>query len=324
MSEERLISVRQPVKPQWEEIRPGTHEHAPPGRPPFDILYIPETPRLINTQDLFLNLEGRKRNTGNPELESLIQSATQGRKRKIDEFNAALSEGATEKRFFDGELARLHPHDIAISGTSLLLRLGITTYFTYTGTRSRGALQRFGYDKLGLPLGVCAILFVPSEDGTKKLVYTVRNPVNENYPGWYHAVGGTVQTVEHGIANPNSSIKKEIGEELGLSEKEVQMNGIAGLVMNNFDVHPELIYLADVSTPIEQWFNKRETDEEVNAKFFTDTPENLARFILGQLFDEVPRPRPLVPGGLAAYLLYGRLKYGQNWYNDVYCKIPQY
>lgn len=173
-------------------------------------------------------------------------------------------------------------------------------------------------------MGVCSVLTAPSEDNTSKILYTARGTANEIYPGWYHAVGGTVKSIQNGIANPNGALRKEVAEELGLQEHEFEVNGAEGLVMNNFDIHPELIYLVKAKIPIEQWHNQRKTDKEVDAKFFTDTPENLANFVLGQPFDEVEDPRPIVPSGLAGYMFYGRLKYGEEWYQEVYNKLPQY
>lgn len=330
------ISDREPVTPQWS-ISPQEHEHAPMGRPPFDILYVPETLRLIRPSDIFVNTEGRPRKTDNTELEDSISGAIETRKASVELFNAALEtrlsgEGITaeeiearKKKFFDGQLVRLHPHDFGVSGgSSLFLRLGETTYFTYAGTRRKEDLQKYGYDRLGLPLAVCSVLTAPSEDGTEKLLFTVRGTANETYPGWYHCVGGTVQTVHNGIPNPSAALRREVQEELGLRAEEFQVEGVSGLVMNNFDLHPELVYITKVEKPIEEWHNQRETDKEVDAEFFTDTPDNLANFILGQSFDEVPDARPIVPSGLAGYLLHGRLKYGQEWYNEVYKKLPQY
>lgn len=337
MSEEIIPPPREePTAAQWS-IKPQEHEHAPLERPPFDILYIPETPRVIELGNIFVNLEGRARKTDNKGFEARIQDSLERQKQRVEEFNANLEqnlrrEGKTQeeinerkRKFFDGQLARLHPHDFGINGdTNLFLRLGETTYFTYAGGRRREDLDNFGYDRLGLPLAVCSVLTAPSEDGTNKLLYTVRGIANEAYPGWYHAVGGTVQTIHNGIANPILALRHEIKEELGLRMDEFEVAGVTGIIMNNSDIHPELVCSTSVKIPVEEWHEKRETDKEVDAKFFTDTPENLEAFILGKEFGEVPDARPIVPSGLAGYLFHGRIKYGKDWYNRVRNKLPQY
>jgi 8-oxo-dGTP pyrophosphatase MutT (NUDIX family) len=325
----------EPVTPQWS-IAPREHEHAPLGRPPFDILFIPETSGVIRPENIFANTEGQPRKTDKRELEDSIYLAIEARKKSVAAANADLEKQLGAKgvareeieerkiRFFDGRLVRLHPHDFGVNGgNNLFLRLGETTYFTYVGTRDREALPKYGYDRLGLPLAVCSVLTAPSENGTEKLLYTVRT-TNEAYPGWYHGVAGTIEAMHNGTPNPSAALRREIQQELGLSSDEFHVDGVLGLIKSNPDVHLELTYKTTVQSPIEVWYKQRETDKEVDVEFFTDTPDNLANFILGQPFDEVPDARPVVPAGVAGYLFYGRLKYGQDWYNKVYKKLPQY
>lgn len=80
---------RLPINPQWS-ILPQEHEHAPMGRPPFDILYIPETPRIIRLEDIFFNPEGRLRKTDNSILEGQILDIIAKRQQTIEDFNTAL------------------------------------------------------------------------------------------------------------------------------------------------------------------------------------------------------------------------------------------
>lgn len=306
------------------------------GRVPFDTLFLPEVLKPIDKGNIYFNTEGRERITDKPELEGQIQRRITLQQQKAEEFNKSLrerlvSEGLPEeeiqprlRKFFDGKLARLHPEDVSLSSDSLSLRLGNTTYFTYAGSRSREDLEKYGYERLGLALAVCSIITVPSKDGTDKLLYTVRGTANETYPGWFHAVGGTIQSIENGIPNPTRALIREITQESGLKSEEFNVAGVIGAVMNNFDIHPELIYNTTADLPIEDWLGKRKTDKEVDIAYFTDTPANLEAFILGQKTDELSDARPIVPSGLSSYLFYGRLKYGLDWYNRVYSKIPQY
>jgi hypothetical protein len=325
-----------PVEPEWS-IRPREHEQARPGRPPFDILYIPEDPRLIALKGMYFNQEGLERLTDANELEERISVTVAARKQAIEERNTALerdmsSQGASiedieakKTLFFDKELARLHPKDFEVTGDGgTCFRLGRTTYFTYAGSRSRESLETFGYDRLGLPLAVCSISYVETSNGTTQLLYTVRSTKNETYAGWYHGVGGTVQLVENGIADPKRAQEKEIIEETGLTPDEFEVKGALGIVLNNFDIHPEIAYINQVYSPLEQWYATRETDEEVGLRFFTDTASNLEKFILGQPFSEVPDSRPIVPSGLFGFLAYGRIRYGEQWFRKVLNKLPQY
>lgn len=288
-----ISTERQPVTPQWS-ILPKEHEHAPTGQPPFEILYLPERPRVIGLENVYFNQEGRERLTDAPELEQKIEQTIEGRKRQVEEYNTSLGQELSLKglpteeieprlsKFFDGKLARLHPDDLVQAGDFILPKLGKTTYFTYAGSRERQTYEAFGYDRLGLALAVCTIATAPSKDESTKILYTVRGTLNEAYPGWFHTVGGTVKTVEDGIANPNGAIVREVKEELGIFDNEFRVEGVMGIIMNNFDLHPEIVYHTEITTSIEDWLGKRETDREVEAKYFTDTPENLEALILGQ------------------------------------------
>ena len=311
-----VIPDRQPVAPQWS-ISPREYEHADPHALPFDMLHIPDAPQVIPLSDVYINANCVLRKTDNLTLEHQITRRASARQQE-----SQLSSGI---KLFDGRISRLHPQDIEYTDKAHInIRLGETTYFTYVGTRGKESLRKYGYDRLGLPLGVCSIVTTPSTDGSTKILYTKRGVVNETYAGWYHGVGGTVQTFDGGIVDPTNALRKEIFEELGLDTSACRVSGVLGIVMNTVDVHPELVYASQTKDFIETWLPHTHTDKEGEIGYFTDTAENLEAFVLGKSFSDVPDARPIVPSGLAGYLLYGRVKYGRGWYDRVFRQIPQY
>lgn len=253
--------------------------------------------------------------------------------------NTALSKWVDEGRqgelppepsFFDGPLVRVVPSETYVSSdpTSnpvLVIPLGRTSYFEYVATRDLDQLV-YTEDDMALPLAMCGVVTAEDRNRDEYLIYTVRTTLPESYPGYLHVVGGMLARPEWDMANPTRGWVKELSEEAGILQGEVDVMGSLGLVMDRHWPHPEVTHRARLNVPLDEIFEcnevelipRRPTDKEVTLRCIPWRPETVQGLITATKIPGGDQDlRPWVPTGLANLLLAGRVDFGQEWFDKV-------
>ncbi|MDO8658565.1 MAG: hypothetical protein Q7K55_07515 [Candidatus Levybacteria bacterium] len=231
--------------------------------------------------------------------------------------------------FFDGQLVRLSPHEVYATynintGEPLLIiPLGRTSYFDYVATRDLDR-NKYSESKMASPLGICGVLTARDKNYQEYMIYTVRTTKTESYQGFFHVVGGMLARPQWDMASPTGGWIKELGEEAGIKEGEVEVEGSLGLVLDTYWFHPEFTHKAKLSVPLEEIFDKdgvklksrRETDKEVELRAIPWDPNVVRALILGRKVKNGDQDlRPWVPTGLANLLFAGGIDFGETWFN---------
>jgi 8-oxo-dGTP pyrophosphatase MutT (NUDIX family) len=202
-------------------------------------------------------------------------------------------------QLFDGPMCRLE--SASASPRRLRLDLSRTTYKAFLGTNlSHPELaDRYGPAVLANPVGVSAAL--ETADGF--LLLGRRNASVAYYPNRVHPFAGALEPGDAG--DVFAAVRRELREELSLSEPDVADVRCAGLVEDRALRQPELIFLARC----------RQTRESVEGKL--DPVEHrgtwsvrAARDTIGQALSEPE----LTPVAVASLLLWGRARFGAEWF----------
>lgn len=231
-----------------------------------------------------------------PEIESLIEAAWQ----------KTLSRPGV--KLFDGPMVRLDR--FIDTPEQLELHLGQTSYKPFVGTNMAHPelADTFGRDVMANPVGVSPLLL--TADGYILLGH--RHETLAYYPGRIHPFAGSMDPND---ASPFAAIRRELAEELSLTDAEVPDVRCTGIVEDHRLRQWELIFAADCLKTRDQLIAAVDLEEHHDTWSIPAT----AGAIAAALVDE---PR-LTPVACATMLLWGRLEFGEEWLKNHMQKIAQ-
>lgn len=138
---------------------------------------------------------------------------------------------------FDGPMCRLETW--SASAQNLELSLSRTSYKPFLGTNLHNAhlADRFGVEILANPVGLSTIL----QTSDRWLLLGRRNEAVAYYPGRVHPFAGALEPDDE--VNVFAEVRRELREELAMSERDIAQMRCIGLVEDRRLRQPELIFL---------------------------------------------------------------------------------
>lgn len=241
-----------------------------------------------------------------PEIEAAIARSWLARQR---------SAAGSQCVLFDGELARLVDFKATLqtdgSATELNLELAPTCYREFVGTNMENTalVLRENPDALANPLGTSSVVI--TSDGS--LALGRRSDRVAHHAGFVHTFGGMLEAAdrrEEGGYDVFGSAIRELREELDLRDNEIIDIVATGIVRDRSLLQPELLFEAELRLTRDQLvqrFDPRLSDgEHTRIELLDDQAAAVASFL-----HDVG---PIAPVAQAALLLYGRRRWGNEWY----------
>jgi 8-oxo-dGTP pyrophosphatase MutT (NUDIX family) len=223
----------------------------------------------------------------NPEVDQAIESAWQ---------ETTARPGV---HLFDGPMCRLESW--RASTDRLGFTLSYTTYKTFLGTNLTHPelADRFGQQILANPVGVSPALLTADNF----LIMGRRNASVAYYPNRIHPFAGALDPSD---ANPFTAIRRELQEELSLTDKDVPKIYLTGIAEDLSIRQPELIFLAG-SPRTRKEIESALDHTEHHATWSTPaTPDAVeATLHSGESF---------TPVAVAAMLLFARQAFGEQFF----------
>lgn len=220
--------------------------------------------------------------------------------RRIDETWARVS-ARPGVNLFDGPMCRMESFDASPGRLSLVVSL--TSYKPFLGTNlhNPGFAETFGRDVMANPVGVSTLL--ETADGW--LMLGVRNASVAYYPGRVHPFAGTLEPDD----GPDvfTAAYRELNEELSLQSSDLPEIRCTGLVEDTALLQPELIFAARCDLKrarIEQRLDAAEHD----ATWAVEALRESVEAATGEA--------ALTPVAVASLLLWGRGRFGEDWFAD--------
>ncbi len=234
----------------------------------------------------------------NAEIEALIDSAWQEKTREAEQNKQTL---------YNGEVGRLVRW--SLDGGQLILRIGVTDYRDFVGTNIQNA--HLAAQCCANPLGTSATVI--TADGC--LLYGRRGQRVASHAGWLHTFGGMLEPPDRAPGEAHdvfAAVRRELREELRLSDEEITDLVCTGLVRDGTNLQPELLFDASVGLTKDEVLARFDaaTDEEHTAiEACLDEPDAILPFI--------KRSAPVVPVAQAAMMLHGMTNWGLDWFENI-------
>ncbi len=235
-----------------------------------------------------------------PVLEAAISETWNQKQREARSANRSL---------FNGQLARL-VHWTAREG-SVTLTVSDTDYKTFLGTNLFNAHLHatFGDECFANAIGTSAVII--TSDGC--LLMGRRSNRVAFHAGYLHTIGGMLEQVDRtgDTYDVFAAIRREIREELNLSDAEITDIECTALVRDTQIMQPELIFDVRVATEIADIrarFDSHTDEEHVALESVRDDPDAIIEFIR--------RVQKMTPIAVAALMLHGRTMWGKTWYEN--------
>jgi 8-oxo-dGTP pyrophosphatase MutT (NUDIX family) len=205
---------------------------------------------------------------------------------------------------FDGPMCRLDSW--SATPECLTLTLSETTYKRFLGTNLAHPelADRYGRDVLANPVGVSPALL--TADGY--LMMGRRNASVAYYPNRIHPFAGALDPAD---ADPFAAVRRELNEELGLTEADVPEVRCTGIAEDLSIRQPELIFLARTTRTrgqVEAALDRTEHDASWAA---ASTRADVDRLLEG--FSDGGADA-FTPVAIASLLLFGRRAFGVDWF----------
>jgi 8-oxo-dGTP pyrophosphatase MutT (NUDIX family) len=130
------------------------------------------------------------------------------------------------------------------------------------------------------------------------------------YEGRYHVIGGFF---ERGLdpIDPFAAMRREIREETGIQSTDIRDQYCLGIVYDVATPHPEMCFLTRLDISLKEvQTRKPEDDEIVQLQILQVNAASLREFILTHHGNISATGEPNL-------LLYGKWKFGEQWYEDV-------
>ena len=205
-------------------------------------------------------------------------------------------------KLFDGPMCRLESWQA--SRDELTLALSETSYRQFLGTNlSHPELaDRYGRQVMANPLGVSPALL--TADGF--LLLGQRNAAVAYYPNRIHPFAGAFEPRDG--ADVSGAVRRELREELCLEESAILEVRCTGLVEDRALRQPELIFRT--TTPR----TRGQLETEVRPEEHRDSVAIPAN---ADAIEEAVRVPALTPVAVASLMLWGRVKFGDEWFARV-------
>jgi 8-oxo-dGTP pyrophosphatase MutT (NUDIX family) len=203
-------------------------------------------------------------------------------------------------KLFDGPMCRLESWRAAPDRLDLVL--SDTTYKTFLGTNLThpDLADRFGREVLANPVGVSPALLTADHF----LMMGRRNATVAYYPDRVHPFAGALDPTD---TDPFAAVRRELREELAFADADLAHLTCTGIAEDRSIRQPELIFLARSTltrAQVEARLDATEHDETWSTP--ADEPAVAAALRSGESF---------TPVAIASLLLYGRLTFGQDWFD---------
>lgn len=201
---------------------------------------------------------------------------------------------------FDGPMCRME--SFQASGGRLHLNLSRTSYRIFYGTNMHHPelADRHGQAILANSVGLSALLL--SADGFA--IMGRRNQKVAYYPGRVHPFAGCLEPGEK--VDVFDEILREFREELSLSKPDFDELLCTGIAEDRSLRQPEIIFLARSKQTREQIESRLDPSEHVGIWHTPATAESVANALQsGEQF---------TPVAIAALMLYGRVEFGDGWF----------
>lgn len=209
---------------------------------------------------------------------------------------------------FDGQLFRLVDVEPQTDGT-LHLTLGDTEYKEYVTTRVPQFAGEHSRQELGNALSVCSV--VETSDGY--ILLDKRQGVDV-YVGRYHVIGGFFERVLDMTAqgpDPFAAMRREIREETGIQAADIRKQYCLGAVYDLLTPHGELCFLTLLTISLAEVMTREPEEQEIQQLLSLQvTAASLKEFIVGNHGNISATGEPNL-------LLYGRVKFGAAWFEEV-------
>jgi 8-oxo-dGTP pyrophosphatase MutT (NUDIX family) len=193
---------------------------------------------------------------------------------------------------------------------TLQLVLGDTSYKEYVTSRAPEFSEGRSRQELGNALSVCSV--VETSDGC---ILLDRRQGVDVYEGCYHVIGGFFErgrdSTLDGQPDPFTAMRREIREETGITTQDIQEQLCLGLVYDMATPHAELCFLTRLGITLAETPTRvPEEDEIKHLESLQVTAESLRAFLL-------THHGHISATGEPNLLLYGALRFGQEWMDDV-------
>jgi 8-oxo-dGTP pyrophosphatase MutT (NUDIX family) len=191
---------------------------------------------------------------------------------------------------------------------TLHLVLGNTSYKEYTTTRVPDFFQNHDRQELSNALAVCSV--IETNDG--HILLDKRQGVDVHV-GRYHVIGGFFErdldtTVQ---PDPFQAIRREIREETGIQSSDIREQYCLGVAYDLTTPHSELCFLTSLNISLAEVQARTPEDNEVQHLLsLAVTEETLRDFVLKYHGN-------ISPTGEANLLMYGAVKFGEAWFEEV-------
>lgn len=224
------------------------------------------------------------------EVESLINRAWE---------HALARPGA---HLFDGPMCRLERWELTPGTGRLRLVLSNTSYKPFLGTNMTHPelADRFGPDVMANPVGVSPAL----ETADGYLLLGRRNASVAYYPGRVHPFAGAVEPRDGG--DGFAAVRRELREELSLQPDEITEVRCAALVREPALRQTEMIFRARVPVSRQRIIERLGREEHLGVYSVPATQSGI---------DEATADPRLTPVAGAALLLWGRSRFGREWFD---------
>lgn len=224
-----------------------------------------------------------------PDVERLIDTAWQSASRRPG------------MKLFDGPMCRLESWQL--SADCLRLVLSATSYKPFFGTNlSHPELaEQYGSGVMANPLGVSPAL--ESCDGF--LLLGKRNAAVAYYPNRVHPFSGSLEPRDG--QDVFRAVRRELQEELALADTELSDLLCTGLVEDSALRHTELIFAARTNHTRPQIEAQVAAEEHGDSVAIPVNPDAIERAL---------RDPALTPVATAALRLWGRIRFGDEWFHS--------
>jgi hypothetical protein len=211
-------------------------------------------------------------------------------------------------KLFDGPMCRLGSWDA--SPDSLRLMLSETSYKPFFGTNlSHPELaDRFGRDVMANPVGVSPALH--TADGF--LLLGRRNSSVAYYPNRIHPFAGALEPRDDG--DMLAAVRRELREELSLADEDIFDVRCTGIAEDRALRQPELLFRADTR------LTKAQLEAQVHAD---EHHHSLAIPATREAVEQIIRNPELTPVAVASLMLWGRVRFGNDWYRGTASLSPE-
>lgn len=211
---------------------------------------------------------------------------------------------------YNGPLLRYLRH--RVEGGLLTLEAGPTDYANFFCTNYLHPEwgERFGQGHFSNPIGVSGTVI--TADGW--LLQGLRNDRVASHAGCIHTFGGALDLNDRdsqGGFDAFGSIRRELREELGLTEAKIEELVCLGLIRDAQLRQPELVFDVRVRLSRDEVASRIQPDDPEHAGVVgcEDRPEAVGRFLAGR--------SNIVPIGVGALALHVRRRFGESAYRTL-------